>query len=161
MKTPEHLSIQLTQRRCPPTYSIDSLSPCNLMNINRSPVSHSRMPPEKKKKKDLPIRTVLREVQGGNQKRPSGDIFHKKRTSKDTRCAKNSLRRYPGSYPFSKGGRIVIKRHSRLAARKKRPSGDAGFARIVLRELPISNVLRQTQPTRSFLLEMQGALGIS
>ncbi|CAL9021004.1 unnamed protein product, partial [Prunus brigantina] len=110
-----------------------------------------------KKKKDLPIRTVLREAQGGNQKRPLGDIARRKHTSRDARCARNPLRGYLGSYPFPKGGKMVTKHPLRSAARKKGPSVDAGFARIFLREVPIrflmevgwshENVLRETQKT--------------
>ncbi|CAL8153080.1 unnamed protein product [Prunus armeniaca] len=126
------------------------------------------------------LRNVLRETQGNDQKRPSGDAAHKKRPKEDVGCARNFLREvssplkrrpkgdtgcarnflkgglhascgmYPGSYPFSKGGRIVIqlpissvlretqgndqKRPSGDAAHKKRPKGDVGCARNFLRE---------------------------
>ncbi|CAL9025729.1 unnamed protein product [Prunus brigantina] len=99
----------------------------------------------------LPISSVLREMQGNDQKRPSGDTAHKNRPKGDAGCAMNFLKgglhafcgKYPGSYLFPKGGRIVT-------------------------QLPIRSVLRETQgdirkmqPIKSVLRETQGAPGIS
>ncbi|KAL6288822.1 hypothetical protein ACE6H2_006332 [Prunus campanulata] len=108
-------------------------------------------------KRQLPISSVLRETQGDNQKRPSGDAARKEARRATTRsvlretqpakqrpmgdagCARNFLKgglhafcgRYPGSYPFPKGGRIVIQLSISSVLREtqgndqKRPSGDA------------------------------------
>ncbi|CAL2278064.1 unnamed protein product [Prunus armeniaca] len=65
---------------------------------------------------------------GRRPKRPSGDAARKKRPKGDAGCARNFLKgglhafcgKYPGSYPFPKGGRIDT-------------------------QLPISSVLRETQ----------------
>ncbi|CAL9005316.1 unnamed protein product, partial [Prunus brigantina] len=76
---------------------------------------------------------------GRRPKRPSGDAAHKKRPKGDAGCARNFLKgglhafcgKYPGSYPFPKGGRIVT-------------------------QLPISSVLRETQgDDQSVLRETQ------
>ncbi|CAL9019626.1 unnamed protein product [Prunus brigantina] len=64
----------------------------------------------------LPISSVLRETQGNEQKRPSGDAAHKKRPKGDAGCARNFLRE--------------VSRHN---PQKKRPKGDVGCARNFLK----------------------------
>ncbi|CAL8131695.1 unnamed protein product [Prunus armeniaca] len=51
---------------------------------------------------------VLRETQGNDQKRPSGDAAHKKCPKGDAGCARNFLREVSRFLPFPKWGRIVI-----------------------------------------------------
>ncbi|CAL9017895.1 unnamed protein product, partial [Prunus brigantina] len=76
--------------------------------------------------------------------RHSRDAAHKKRPKGDAGCARNFLKgglhafcgKYPGSYPFPKGGRIVI-------------------------QLPISSVLRETQgDDQAILRDMQNTPGV-
>ncbi|KAL6279330.1 hypothetical protein ACE6H2_016211 [Prunus campanulata] len=98
-------------------------------------------------KRQLSISSVLGETQGDDQSvlRETQPIRSVLRETQGTPGISSG--RYPGSYPFSKGGRIVT-------------------------QLPISSVLRETQgddqsvlremqPIRSVLRETQGAPGIS
>ncbi|CAL2278331.1 unnamed protein product [Prunus armeniaca] len=82
-------------------------------------------------------------------------VAHKQRPKGDAGCARNFLKgglhafcgKYPGSYPFPKGGRI-----------------DTQFSiSSVLRETQgdDQSVLRETQPVKSVLRETQDAPGIS
>ncbi|CAL2268665.1 unnamed protein product [Prunus armeniaca] len=110
-----------------------------------------------------PVRSILRETQGRQDrhavahkqrpkgdaglrpKRPSGDAARKKRPKGDAGCARNFLKgglhafcgKYPGSYPFPKGGRIDT-------------------------QLPISSVLRETQgDDQGILRDVQNTPGAS
>ncbi|CAL2254008.1 unnamed protein product [Prunus armeniaca] len=92
---------------------------------------------------------------GRRPKRPSGDAARKKRPKGDAGCARNFLKeglhafcgKYPGSYPFPKGGRIDTQLP--ISSVLRETQGDD------------QSVLRETQPVKSVLRETQGAPGIS
>ncbi|CAL9025533.1 unnamed protein product [Prunus brigantina] len=123
----------------------------------------------------LSISSVLRETQGNDQKRPSGDVAHKKCPKGDTGCARNFLREVSSHIVAHKerpkgdaGRRLKVSVWGRSPL-KKRPKGDAGCARNFLKggfhascgkypgsypfpkgdriviQLPISSVLKEKQ----------------